>query len=127
MGGKKYDVVECTYEFTQACDATGKPSARPRMGRMAITMPSTSDDNVFFYKWMFSKTEVQKGMLKFVVWSRNNKRIYKTVNFENAYCVGLKDYFNDHDDKLMYTTITIAAEIIKVGSNDIAEFNNDWT
>ena len=41
--------------------------------------------------------------------------------------MSLRDYFNDSDSKLMYTTITLAAEIINVGENDIAEFNNNWT
>ena len=76
---------------------------------------------------MFSKTQVYSGVLKFVVYSQKNKRSYKTVNFKNAYCVSLRDYFNDSDSKLMYTTITLAAEIINVGENDIAEFNNNWT
>ena len=127
INGKKYGIVECSYEFSQACDATGKPSARPRGGRLMFTMPSQSDDDVFFYRWMFDKTQVYDGYLKFVVWARQNKRCFKTVNFKNAYCVDLRDYFNDSDSKLMYTTITLAAEIIIVGANDTAEFNNNWT
>jgi hypothetical protein len=27
----------------------------------------------------------------------------------------------------MYTTVTIIAEIITIGSNDIAQFDNEWT
>ena len=127
INGKKYGVVEATYEFTQTCDSTGKPSARPRGGRITFTMPSQSDDDVFFYRWMFNKTEVQEGYLKFVVWAKQNKRSFKTVSFKNAYCVGLRDFFNDSDSKLMYTTVTSAAEVVKVGANDTAEFNNDWT
>ena len=127
VGGQKYAVVECTYEFHQTQDSTGKPSSRPRGGNITFKTPSLSDDNVFFYKWMFSKTEVESGFFKFVVYSSNNKRNYKTVSFENAYCVKLQDYFNDKDSKLMYTEVTIAAEIIQVGSNDIAEFNNEWS
>ena len=127
INNKKYGVVECSYEFSQGCDTTGKPSARPRGGRLTFTMPSQSDDDVFFYRWMFDKTQVYDGYLKFVVWARQNKRCFKTVSFKNAYCVNLRDYFNDSDSKLMYTTITLAAEIINVGENDIAEFNNNWT
>ena len=39
----------------------------------------------------------------------------------------LEDYFNDHDSRLMHTRVTIVAEVIIVGSNDTAEYNNDWT
>ena len=127
VGGKKYGIVECKYRFFQTCDSTGKPSTRPRGGAITFVMPSLSDDNVFFYKWMFSKTQVQSGVLKFVVYSQQNKRSYKTVNFKNAYCTELEDYFNDHDSRLMHTRVTISAESITVGSNDTAEFSNDWT
>ena len=33
----------------------------------------------------------------------------------------------DSDSKLMYTTITLAAEVITVGVNEIATFDNKWT
>ena len=49
------------------------------------------------------------------------------VAFENAYCTNLRDFFNDSDSKLMYTTVTIIAEIITIGSNDTAQFDNEWT
>ncbi len=127
IGGHTYSVVECSYEFTQAIDDTGKPTSRPRGGTITFTMPSTSDDDVFFYKWMFNKVEVMAGRFKFVVFSNENKRSYKTVDFVNAYCVGLRDYFNDNDSRLMYTTVTISAEVIKVGSIGSALFTNEWT
>ena len=127
IGGHTYSVVECSYEFTQAIDDTGKPTSRPRGGTITFTMPSTSDDDVFFYKWMFNKVEVMAGRFKFVVFSSENKRSYKTVDFVNAYCVGLRDYFNDNDSRLMYTTVTISAEVIKVGSIGSALFTNEWT
>ena len=127
VAGKKYGIVECKYRFYQATDSTGKPSTRPRGGAITFVMPSWSDDNVFFYKWMFSKTQVYSGVFKFVVYSQKNKRSYKTINFKNAYCTELEDYFNDHDSRLMHTRVTIVAEVIIVGSNDTAEYNNDWT
>ena len=44
----------------------------------------------------------------------------------NAYCIGLKDYFNDHDSKLMYTTVTISAQAIRIGSIDSVLHLNEW-
>ena len=127
IAGRTYGIVECSYQFSQNVDDTGKPTSRPRGGTITFVMPATSDDDLFFYKWMFSKTEVKSGTFTFTVWTHNNKRSYKTVNFQNAYCVNLKDYFNDADSRLMYTTVTIVAEIISIGGNDVAEFNNEWT
>ena len=56
----------------------------------------------------------------------HNKRSYKSVEFINAYCIGLKDYFNDQDSKLMYTTVTISAEAIRIGALDSAMLINEW-
>jgi len=126
IGGKNYGVVECSYEFNQSVDDTGKPVSRPKGGTITFVVPSSSDDDVFFYKWMFNKTEVNAGYFRFVVYSQDNKLNYKTVEFANAYCIGLRDYFNDNDSKLMYTTVTISAEVIRIGTIDSATFNNEW-
>ena len=75
---------------------------------------------------MFSKTEVESGYFRFVVWAQQNRQSFKTVSFRNAYCVGLKDFFNNSDSRLMHLTVTIMAESITIGSNDTAEFNNEW-
>ena len=127
IGGREYGIVECAYEFSQSVDDTGKPVSRPQGGTITFVMPSSSDDDLFFYKWMFNKSEVKSGQFRLTVYTHANKMSYKTVNFVNAYCIGLKDYFNDNDSRLMYTTVTISAEIIKIGSNDTALFTNEWT
>ena len=57
----------------------------------------------------------------------DNKPYYKTVEFKNAYCIGLKDSFNRSDSNLMCTTVTISAQIINIGKLDQAVFNNEWT
>jgi hypothetical protein len=127
-GGKTYGVVECAYNFHQAIDETGKPVSRPQGGTITFVMPANSDDDLFFYRWMFNKTEVQSGYFRFIVYSNDNKKSYKTVEFINAYCIELKDYFNDNDSKLMYTTVTISAQIIRIGGFvDNAVFTNEWT
>ena len=126
IGGRIYGIVECEYEFRQEIDSTGKPTSRPMGGTIRFVTPATSDDDVFFYKWMMHKTEVKSGIFRFCVYSSNNKRSYKSVEFINAYCIGLKDYFNDQDSKLMYTTVTISAEAIRIGALDSAMLINEW-
>lgn len=127
IGGHTYGVVECSYDFSQSIDETGKPTSRPKGGNITFVIPATSDDDLFFYHWMFNKTQVYNGTFKFCVYTTQNKQSYKTVSFINAFCVNLSDYFNDKDSKLMYTTITISAEIINIGTLDVATFTNEWT
>ena len=127
LGGREYGIVECSYEFSQSVDDTGKPVSRPQGGTITFVMPATSDDDLFFYKWMFNKSEVKSGYFRFTVFTSANKPSCKTVYFTNAYCIGLRDFFNDNDSRLMHTTITISAEIITIGSSDTARFTNEWT
>lgn len=126
-GGSIYNVVECEYNFHQSIDDTGKPVSRPQGGTITFTIPSTSDDDLFFYRWMLNKTEVQSGTITFTVFSNDNKPYFKTVQFKNAYCIELKDFFNRSDSNLMYTIVTISAQIINIGRIDQAVFNNEWT
>lgn len=125
--GNTYGVVECSYDFSQSVDETGKPTSRPHGGSITFVMPSTSDDDLFFYRWMFNKSLVYSGKFKFCVYTSQNRLSYKTVIFTNAFCVNLRDYFNDNDSKLMYTTVTISAEKIHIGGFSGPELNNEWT
>ena len=128
INGKTYGVVECEYDFRQSTDDTGKPTTRTQGGTIRFVMPATCDDDQFFYKWMFNKTAVYSGTFRFCVFSNDNRRRYKTIEFKNAYCIRLKDYFNDHDSKLMYTDVTISAEALRIGTGlmDRAIFTNSW-
>jgi hypothetical protein len=72
---------------------------------------------------MFNKSETHNGEFTFYVYAKDNRRCIKKVSFMNAYCVSLKEYFNDNDSRLMYTTVTISAEQILVSG---AIFNNEW-
>lgn len=129
VGGKCYGIVECAYEFNQIVDDSGKPTTRTKGGIITFVTPATSDEDLFFYNWMFRKVETHNGTFEFTVYTNSNKKSFKTVNFLNAYCIGLKDYFNDNDSKLMYTTVTLSAEIISVGEGVMgsAIFDNKWT
>lgn len=126
LGGKSYNVIQAQYEFSQSLDETNKPSSRTRGGTITFVMPATSDDDLTFYKWMFNKTEVKDGIFMFNVWVQNNQKKWKTLMFKNAFCVSLKDYFNNNDSKLMYTTVTISAESITFGTDEEAVFTNEW-
>ena len=97
---RTYAVIECAYEFNQSVDDTGKPVSRPKGGTITFVMPASSDDDLFFYKWMFNKTEINDGTFTFVVYSQHNKRSSKTVMFKNGYCV-MELYINATNGKLI--------------------------
>jgi len=126
IGGRSYGIVECNYEFSQSVDDTGKPTSRPRGGTINFLTPTPSDEDQFFYRWMFSKFQLYSGTFTFVVYSQGGQVKHRTVNFTNAYCIHLRDTFSDYDSRLMYTQITLSAQSIEVGSGDVATFTNDW-
>lgn len=123
LGSADYGIIECAYEFNQSIDDTGKPTSRPRGGTITFVMPTAEDGDAFFYNWMFNKSETHNGTFTFYVYAKNNRRCVKHVSFTNAYCVSLKEYFNDNDSRLMYTTVTISAETIVISG---AIHDNKW-
>lgn len=128
VNGKKYGIVEAEYSFTQGTDESGRPESVVQGGEIKIVMPTTSDDDQFFYRWMFHDSQVYSGMLKFTIYSHDNRKVSKTVGFINAYCVSLRDYFSNNDSKLMYTTVTLRAQHIVVGygGSDPSVYSNVW-
>ncbi len=129
VNGRKYGLVEAQYSFNQTLENSGRPQSIVHGGEIKMVMPATSDDDQFFYRWMFDQTQVYSGYLKFTIYSADNRKVYKTVSFENAYCVELRDFFSNNDSKLMYSTITLRAEKMAIGSpyGDQALFSNEWS
>jgi len=125
VNGHVYEVLQCNYTFKQTLDASSSlPKSRPQGGQLEITIPSTDDDNIFLYNWMFRKLEMHSGIIKLCVYSRDNRPNFKTIIFLNAYCTELTDSFNSQDSKLMSTKITLSARAINIGNG--ALFYNEW-
>ena len=66
-GGKKYELVECEYEFYQSLDESGKPSSRPQSGLIKFVMPAQGDDDLFFYNWMFNRADTHDGTIEMLL------------------------------------------------------------
>ena len=125
IGGSKYDVLECEYEFSQSIDQAGKPSTRPRGGLLNLILKSTGDSDMLFQEWMFKDIEAKSGSIEFVISGEGEKREKKVVHFEDAFCVNFYEYFNHNNSILMYMKITLSAAVIRFGDNG-AKFKNDW-
>lgn len=126
IGNKVYDTLECEYEFSQTLDQTGKPSARPRGGFITMIMKSAGDEDILFQDWMFKKSEAKSGKLEFVISGEGDKRVTKTIEFVDAFCVKLYEYFNYNNSILMYMKVTISASEIKFGQGGNTKFKNEW-
>jgi Hemolysin coregulated protein Hcp (TssD) len=117
-GGDEMNVLNCSYRFTQAADATGKPTSIPQGGYITMVVESTRSTDLF--DWMIHPTGTKNGTVTF--FRRDMQSKLKTLAFSDAYCI---DYFEEFDHKgehPMQISFTISAKKIKL--ND-SEFENN--
>ena len=122
--GKKYELVECEYEFYQSLDESSKPASRPQSGLIKFVMPAQGDDDLFFYNWMFKRAEMHNGTIEMLLSTDDNKKKYLHLSFEDAYLVNMYQYFNNNNSLLVRTKITLSARKFTFGGS--ANFDNDW-
>ena len=105
---KRYNILECEYEFTQAVDHTGRPTDRPRGGLINIVIVAPDDTDLQLHEWMRDKDSTKDGTIVLEV-NRDAVKALKTIKFEEAYCIRLYEYFNDNNALPMYLKLSIMA------------------
>lgn len=116
---KEYLILECEYEFTQAVDHTGRPTDRTRGGLINIVISAPGDDDLTLHEWMRDKNTTKDGEITLSV---NQEKIAsdKHIQFKDAYCVRLYEYFNNNNSIQMYMKLSIMAGTVIFG--DSCEF-----
>ncbi len=117
-GSEEMNVLHCNFRFTQATDATGKPSSLPQGGYVSLTIES--DKSTELFDWMIAPTGIKNGIITF--FRRDIKSKMKTLEFSEAFCVDYSETFNHVDDNPMQITFTLSAKKLKL--ND-SEFENN--
>lgn len=123
--GRDYDVLECEYEFVQPIKENGQPAGRPGGGLIRLSIVSPDDSDLQLHNWMKDKTEMKDGKITFLVVSDSNKTSTKTLNFKDAYCIRLCEYFDLQKEIQMCTRLTISAGEISFGKGGEVTFKND--
>ena len=119
VGGKEYNVLNCSYELHQETDATGRPSSVTRGGKIRITVESTADTSLS--DWMFNNFERKDGSVIFL--KRDTDATAKELKFTEAYLVNYSEQFDHQGDNPMAETIVMSAKSIAIGNG---EHINDW-
>ena len=119
IGDHEVNVLHCEYSFTQSTDINGKPAARPKGGRIFITVESTSDTD--FFDWMISNSQTKSGRITF--YRRDNISRMKELVFKDAYCVFFKEKFSSTGDHPMEIELELSAKEITMGNS---VFENPW-
>lgn len=113
---KEYIILECEYEFTQAVDHTGRPTDRTRGGLINIVIAAPGNDNLVLHEWMRDKDAVKDGTINLTINSDNVDKP-KTIQFKDAYCVRLYEYFNSNNSVQMYLKLSIMAGTVIFGDD----------
>lgn len=111
---KEYIILECEYEFTQAVDHTGRPTDRTRGGLINVVIAAPGNDNLALHEWMRDKDAVKDGTINLTINSDNVDKP-KTIQFKDAYCVRLYEYFNSNNSVQMYLKLSIMAGTVIFG------------
>ncbi len=119
VGGKDFNILNVAYELKQETDATGRPSAVTRGGKITMTVESTGDS--FFFEWMTDNFDRKDGKVQFV--KRDTDAKLKSLDFKEAYCVSYKETFDATGENPLVETFTISAQEITVGSG---VHQNSW-
>lgn len=113
---KEYNILECEYEFTQAVDHTGRPTDRTRGGLINIVIEAPADSNLVLHEWMRDKDAVKDGTITLTV-NQDHIDSKKTIDFKDAYCVRLYEYYNNNNSVQMYMKLSIMAGTIIFGNS----------
>lgn len=106
-------------EIEQAIDTLGRP-ASPTFGGV-ITMSFNTPTNSLVTKWMFEPAKQLSGTVTMLGLLGETM---KTLDFTNAYCVGLLQSFDGTANaSFLTTTIIISPEKITVS---YMELDNQW-
>ncbi|RFM36630.1 MULTISPECIES: type VI secretion system tube protein TssD [Chitinophaga] len=119
VAGKQMVVKHCSYDLTQEVDATGRPSAITRGGRIRLTVESNGDTDLF--EWMVNNFERKDGTITF--YKRDSDAKLKSLNFKEGYLVKFEETFDADNQNPMMVSFTISAREIAMGN---ASHINEW-
>ncbi len=119
VGGEENNVLDLSYQLKQETDATGRPSAVTRGGKISITIESTGSTKAF--EWMCNNFERKDGSVVFI--KRDTDATLKELNFKEAYMVDYRENFSSINDQAVSETFTLSAKEISMGTGTHV---NEW-
>lgn len=119
LGGKEYDVLDCSYSLKRDVDSKGRPSSNIYGGRISIRVESTEDTTIL--ETMVNQFKPFNGSIVFK--KGDEEGMMKELTFENAYIIEFAEGIDIVGTAPMSINVTISAQIIKIGG---AEYEENW-
>ncbi|MFH1119811.1 MAG: type VI secretion system tube protein TssD [Bacteroidota bacterium] len=113
IGSNTYKVLDADISYYQHTRGGGMPSSDIQGGTFTIRIESSGGPQYDqLAEWMFGKTSMQKGILRFY----KKDGISKLFDFEfyDAYCIRYSEHFSSTNDQPMVLTLTITPGIVRM-------------
>lgn len=119
LGGKDFDVLNCTYQLKRDVDSKGRPSSNIYGGTVYVEIESTEDTSVL--EQMVNQFNPISGSIIFKKGNEESKM--KELSWENGYIISFEEGINVVGDNPMTIKFTVSAQVLKIGN---ASFEQNW-
>ncbi len=119
LEGEELNILDCSFEFSQDTDYTGRPCAKPQGGQVTLLIESTSKTD--FLDWCISPSITKNCVITF--YRRDNMSSLKNVDIKEAYCIKYKEHFNAENAQPLQVHLVLSAKEIKVKGTT---YINNW-
>ena len=118
--GESFSVRRFSWGVSQNTDALNRPDALVQGGQLHIELDSQPSDTLHF--WALDNTKRLGGKLQ--VFEADSRSVRKTIEFVDAYCVGLSKHFDGTGSvNGMIMTLALSADKLTCGEMTI---HNEW-
>lgn len=117
LDGNEYDVMYYSYSFGQSTDNVGRPASDVKAGRlnMALSLPQDGSATAPLMAWMLNAYGPKNGSLECKRTDQDS--VWRTISFEEGYCVSLTESFNGSSNRSMNVNISVSAK--KITAKDV--------
>ncbi len=105
--GQQYSIVECEYTLSKKVNIDGTPCTGPTGGLVDLTIVSPEKAR-FLYEWMLSDTMKHDCMIWLDVnYNRFSRNSVRRISLQDAFCIGLYEYFNNQNSDMMTMRLSL--------------------
>lgn len=112
--GKSYRILDLDIETYVECDDLGRPASRVRGARITCTIVTPKPSDSDLYEWLSSGT-MKNGYILFTPenYRSSSYSVGRIIDFDNSYCISIREYFNCASTGQMCMQFTIQPGIIR--------------
>lgn len=116
-GGATYEVLECSYGFTQNYDASNTPSGSPAINLINLVVKVSEKTELA--DWMISTRAEKEGLIKIML----TESKFREIEFKRGFCVNYSERFDNYSGSSFMISLSILAKEIKI--NEIV-YKPEW-